>query len=141
LHENAARRAIWRLDHGVTLPATVGAMRADAPLPALWRLPFLRWRRRADLTMRAIKEPSFVKLKVSSKPPPVTKAVGVFLLIVTAWALGYDIVDTGVRRAFHGVRGLFRPARRHGGRRPAVRGAEGVARDAQRPESQLTRVS
>ncbi|WP_173034435.1 hypothetical protein [Phytohabitans flavus] len=126
LHENAARRAVWRLDHGVNLRATTGAMRADAPMPALWRLPFLRYRRRADLTMKALREPSFVNLKVGSKPPAVTKTFGVFLLAITAWALGYDVVDTAVRRAFHGVRGLMR--RGEGGK---ANGPEGAARETQ----------
>ena len=140
LHEGVARRAVWRLDHGVNLPATTGAMRADAPLPALWRLPFLRFRRRADLTMGAIREPSFVQLKVSSKPPAVTKAIGVFLLVVTGWALGYDIADTAVRRAFHGVRSLIYPVTRRGGR-GKVRSAGDVARKTARTESQLSRTS
>jgi len=142
LHEGAARRAIWRLDHGVSLPATTGAMRADAPLPALWRLPFLRFRRRADLTMKAIREPSFIHLKVSSKPPAVTKAAGVFLLVVTGWALGYDIVDTAMRRAFHGARGLIYPATRRGGNGGKGGSAEDVARETTtRTEPPLSQAS
>ncbi|MGN9913471.1 NAD(P)/FAD-dependent oxidoreductase [Phytohabitans sp. LJ34] len=136
LHERAARRAIWRMDHGVNLRATTGAMRADAPMPALWRLPFLRFRRRADLTMKAIKEPSFIDLKVGSRPPAVTKTFGVFLLVITAWALGYDVADTAVRRAIHGVRGLFGRDRRG-----KVYGAEEVARERTQTESQLSRTA
>jgi 2-polyprenyl-6-methoxyphenol hydroxylase-like FAD-dependent oxidoreductase len=118
LHERAARRAIWRLEHGITFPAITGAMRPDAPLPALWRLPFLRFRKRKDLTTRAIQEPSFVKLKLTSTPPPATKAVGVLCLAGTAWALGYDAIDTAVRRVTHTLRSLVKPATRrsaHGG--------------------------
>jgi 2-polyprenyl-6-methoxyphenol hydroxylase-like FAD-dependent oxidoreductase len=140
LHEGAARRAIWRLDHGVKLPATIGTMRADAPLPALWRLPFLRFRRRADLTLRAIREPSFVHLKVSSKPPAVTKAVGVFLLAATGCVLSYDVADTAVRRAFHTVRGLISRVTRRGGH-AKVRDAEPVAGETTQPESRLSRTS
>ena len=58
--------------------------------------------------MGAIKEPSFVKLKLGSKPPPVTRAVGLLLLAATGWAVGYDIADTAVRRASHALRGKRR---------------------------------
>jgi 2-polyprenyl-6-methoxyphenol hydroxylase-like FAD-dependent oxidoreductase len=136
LHRGAERRAIWRLEHGVRPPATVGAMRADAPLPALWRLPFLRFMRHPDLTMKAIREPSFVKLKVSSKPPALTKVVGVLLLVVTAWALGYDIADTAVRRASRWVCGL----RRRGGR-GKMRRAEQIVQEPARSESQLAQIT
>lgn len=115
LHEGTARRAVWRLEHRSKLRATTCAMRPDAPLPALWRLPFLRFRRRADLTMKAMVEPSFMELKISSKPPAVAQVAGVFLLLITGCALGYDIVDTGARRASYGVRGMMKkPALRRG---------------------------
>jgi hypothetical protein len=136
LHEGAERRAVWRLDHGVELPPTTGAMRADSPLPALWRLPFLRFRRRADLTLGAIREPSFVEVKVTSKPPAVTKAVGVLLLAVTGWAVGYDIADTAARRTFHRARAVVIPSAR---RRGKARGGEGVNPEAAQAESELSR--
>ena len=138
LHEGVERRALWRLNHGVKLRATVGAMRADAPLPALWRLPFLRFRRRADLTMRAIKEPSFVKFTVDSNPPPVTRVVGVLLLVVTAWAVGYDVMDTAARRVFHAIGSLVRPRSRRA-ERENPGGGEDVVRAATPAESQLSR--
>lgn len=137
LHEGAARRAVWRLDHGSKLRATTCAMRPDAPLPALWRLPFLRLRRRADLTMKAMKEPSFMELKISSKPPVVAQVAGVFLLLITGWALGYDIVDTGMRRASHGIRGIMKPAPRSG-RPPQAGGTDDAGRDQARAESPLS---
>jgi 2-polyprenyl-6-methoxyphenol hydroxylase-like FAD-dependent oxidoreductase len=130
LHRNLERRAIWRLEHGVSLRATVGAMRADAPFPAMWRLPFLRFRRKADLTMKAIHEPSWYTLKVSSKPPWVTKIVGLFLIAATIGVVGYDIADTTARRALYRVRG---------GGRGRVRGTGDVAQEATGAESRLAR--
>lgn len=128
LHEGAARRAIWRLEHDVTPRPTIGAMRPDAPLPALWRLPFIRFRRRADLTLKAIREPSFVTLKLGSKPPATTKAVGALLVGMTGWVIGYDIADTAVRRALHGIRRGGRP------KKPSTRHVAGETRtESQRP--------
>lgn len=106
-HAGVERRALWRIKHGVRLRPTTGAMRPNAPLPALWRLPFLRLRRRADLTLRAIPEPSFFKIKISSRPPRVIGSVGVLLIGITLCALAYDIVDTSARRVVHGVHALF----------------------------------
>ena len=41
-HSGLARRATWRLDNGVRLHPARAALRADAAIPHLWRLPFLR---------------------------------------------------------------------------------------------------
>src|SRR5216684_6467554 len=46
-HAGVQRRAQWRLDHGIRSRPAKAVMRPESPLPAMWRLPYLRFKRRA----------------------------------------------------------------------------------------------
>jgi len=128
-HAGVQRRAQWRLDHGIRSRPAKAVMRPESPLPAMWRLPYLRFKRRADLTVRAFTEPEFMRPRLSAKLPPLLAGYGPILVALTAVILSYDIADTAARRATHAIgRVLTDPLRRRarvgaaGRRQPDPRG-------------------
>ena len=102
-HAGVQRRAQWRLAHGIRTRPAKAVMRSETPLPAMWRLPYLRFKRRADLTMRAFVEPEFLRPRLSAKLPPLLAWYGPILVAYTMGILSYDIVDTAARRAAYAV--------------------------------------
>lgn len=102
-HAGVQRRAQWRIEHGVRSRSAKAAMRPESPLPAMWRLPYLRFKRRADLTVRAFTEPEFMRPRLSAKLPPLLAGYGPILVVFTVGILSYDIVDTAVRRAARAI--------------------------------------
>src|SRR5205814_8717510 len=62
-HCGNARRACWRLDLRVRLRSIKAGLRGDAAVPAVWRLPFLRWGRRPDITPPVVSEPRFIPFR------------------------------------------------------------------------------
>jgi hypothetical protein len=120
-HAGVQRRAQWRLDHGIRSRPAKAVMRPESPLPAMWRLPYLRLKRRADLTVRAYTEPEFMRPRLSAKLPPMLAGYGPILVALTVGILAYDIVDTAVRRAALAIRrAVTDPLRR----RPRVPASE-----------------
>ncbi len=82
-------------------------------MPNLWKLPFLRWVRRGELTPRILREPAFVRVKGTEISPVLLVVAGFLMVTVNLVALGYDVADTAVRRLWHALRRPF------SGRRPA----------------------
>lgn len=111
-HRGLERRALWRLEHGVQLPPTKAGLRAHAALPGVWRLPYLTLRSRADLTLRAIKEPEFMRVKGTEKRPVIFAGSGAMLLIFNMAGTLIDILDTRLRRVRSAFRRIGRPSRR-----------------------------
>jgi 2-polyprenyl-6-methoxyphenol hydroxylase-like FAD-dependent oxidoreductase len=97
--DGVERRALWRLDNGVQLRPMKGVMRPHAALPAVWRLPYIGLMRRPALTPRAIREPAFMRPKLTTKLPAVLASIGPIMVILVGYALAVDIVDTVARRA------------------------------------------
>jgi 2-polyprenyl-6-methoxyphenol hydroxylase-like FAD-dependent oxidoreductase len=118
-HCGNARRARWRLDHGVRLRPAKAVLRADAAIPAVWRLPFLNRRRRPDLTPPVVKEPRFMRVRGTEYRPPLLAMAGAVVLMVNLACLTFDIADTALRWVWYGLRRLVR--RPH----PAVNSARG----------------
>lgn len=98
-HEGLARRATWRVEHGQAHPPLKAALRAHAAIPGIWRLPYIRRRARADLTLRAIKEPEFMRLKATEKRPLALAGSGPMLVLLCSLSTAFDILDTAVRGA------------------------------------------
>ncbi|GAA3155458.1 hypothetical protein GCM10010521_49150 [Streptomyces rameus] len=97
-HRGLERRAKWRLENGVELPATKAAMRAYAALPGIWRLPFVQRMAKADLTLKAVKEPGFTSVRGTEYRPPVMAVSGSLVLALAGMGTLYDIADTRVRK-------------------------------------------
>ena len=100
-HAGLERRALWRLEHGISPRPTKAALRAHAALPGVWRFPILRWKREADLTLPAIKEPEFMRVKGTEKRPIILAGSGPMLVAFNTYCLVFDIVDTAVRKAVY----------------------------------------
>jgi 2-polyprenyl-6-methoxyphenol hydroxylase-like FAD-dependent oxidoreductase len=109
-HRGLERRARWRLEHGVRAPALKAVLRADAAIPLVLKLPFLRGHRErpVSLTPPVIVEPRFVRVKGTETSPPLLLAAGTVLLAVNLACLLFDVCDTGLRRAWHGLRSAVR---------------------------------
>jgi len=97
-HAGLARRAVWRLDNGIRLKPTRAVLRADAAIPLIWKLPFLRFTESGELTPRILLEPSFVRVKGTETSPLLLRGAGAVLLLVNLACLGYDVVDTAARK-------------------------------------------
>ncbi|WP_306324040.1 MULTISPECIES: NAD(P)/FAD-dependent oxidoreductase [unclassified Streptomyces] len=110
-HRGLENRAKWRLENGVELPATKAAMRAYAALPGVWKLPFVQRMPKADLTLKAVKEPGFTSVTGTEYRPPVMAVSGSLVLALLSAGTLYDIADTNVRKLRKLGRGL-RGARR-----------------------------
>jgi hypothetical protein len=102
-HAGVQRRAQWRPEHGIRSRPAKAAMRPESPLPAMRRLPYLRFKWRADLTVRAFTEPEFMRPRLSAKLPPMLAGYGPILVAFTVGILSYDIVDTAAHRAAHAI--------------------------------------
>ncbi|MGX1881805.1 FAD-dependent monooxygenase [Streptomyces sp. NPDC055287] len=108
-HQSLERRAVWRLDSGVRLPATKAGMRAHAALPGIWKLPFGGRPGAVDLTLPApSREPEFLQVKGDEYRPVHMAVSGTALLTLASIATFVDIADTQVRR----LRGLGGSLRR-----------------------------
>ena len=94
-------RALWRMSKGISLRPTQGVLRPNSPLPAMWRLPYLRLKRRADLTPRAIKEPAFLRPKLTKKLPAPLATFGPIVAPFVASSVIFDLADTALRRIGH----------------------------------------
>lgn len=91
-------RAIWRLNNAAQPRPIKGVMRPNSPVPAVWRLPYLGLKRRADLTPRAIKEPAMLRPKFTKKLPAPLAGFGPVMAPFVASAIVFDIVATGIQR-------------------------------------------
>lgn len=98
------KRALWRLEHGVRPKPTTAIMRTDAPLPAVWRLPYLGLRSDGSMSMKAITEPAALRPDITTKLPAALDGIGGVIVAMCAYALAYDTADTAVRRVAHRVR-------------------------------------
>ena len=121
-HRGLARRAEWRLAHGVALRPARAALRADAAIPHLWRLPLQRWRATDELTPKILTEPAFVRIKGTEMSPPLLVAAGNVMLLVNLAGLAYDVTDTTVRKARLAAGRQLRTLREryHGWRNPTM---------------------
>lgn len=93
-HAGLARRATQRVENGTTHPPLKAALRAHAAIPGIWRLPNIRNRTRRDLTLRAIKEPAFMRLKGTETRPLALAGSGPMLVLLCSLSTAFDIVDT-----------------------------------------------
>ncbi|MFE5584820.1 NAD(P)/FAD-dependent oxidoreductase [Kitasatospora sp. NPDC056531] len=97
-HRGLERRARWRLENGEDLPATKAGMRAYAALPGVWRLAYLNRLPKADLTLRAVREPEFTSVRGTEHRPPVMAVSGSLLLVLVGAGTLFDVADTNVRK-------------------------------------------
>lgn len=98
------RRARWRLQHGVRPRPMTAIMRTDAPLPAIWRLPYLALRSDRSMSMKSVEEPEFLRPDITTKLPAALDGIGSLLVLMCGYALAYDMVDTTVRKLVQRVR-------------------------------------
>ncbi len=108
-HRSLERRAIWRLEHGIHLPAAKAGMRAHAALPAIWRLGSDKDKQQPynDLTLPApTREPEFLQLKGTEHRPVHMAVSGTALVAFATFGTLIDITDTHIRkvRRFLGAR-------------------------------------
>jgi hypothetical protein len=73
------------------------ALRAHAAIPGIWRLPTIRRRTRRDLTLRAIKEPAFMRLKGTETRPLALAGSGPMLVLLCTTSIGFDMLDNAAR--------------------------------------------
>ena len=97
-HRGLERRAKWRLENGEDLPPTKAGMRAYAALPGIWRLAYLNRLPKADLTLKAVKEPGFTSVRGTEYRPPVMAVSGSLVLALVSAGTLFDIADTNVRK-------------------------------------------
>ena len=96
-HAGLARRATGRVTNGDPHPPMKAALRAHAAIPGIWRLPTIRRRTRRDLTLRAIKEPAFMRLKGTETRPLALAGSGPMLVLLCTTSIGFDMLDNAAR--------------------------------------------
>ena len=135
LQASIGRRARWRLENGVHLPAVTSFLGVTAPLPQIWKLLFTRGRDSVDVSARDFVEP--VELRrpgtaqwIDRLPMTVnTRLSWVIRLrpvgLLAAFAAGYvwDAVDTARRQLVLRGRSAVRRGSSAGRAELAARGA------------------
>ncbi|MFE6159083.1 NAD(P)/FAD-dependent oxidoreductase [Streptomyces sp. NPDC056486] len=108
-HRSLERRAVWRLENKVELPAVKAGLRAHGAVPAIWKLPLKQRSEHIDITLPApTSEPEFLQVKGDEHRPVHMAVSGTALLTLASVATLVDIADTQVRR----LRGLAGARRR-----------------------------
>jgi hypothetical protein len=111
-HRGLEKRALWRLENGIKLPATKAAMRPNAALPAVWRLRTVHRLEHADITLPPFREPKFMAVRGDEFRPPAMAVNGTIFLITATIGTLIDIADTRVRK-LRKLAGVMKA--RHGG--------------------------
>ncbi|MFY0527283.1 hypothetical protein ACN28I_30450 [Archangium gephyra] len=121
LQAGIGERARWRLEHGVKVPVLKAIVRLAAPVPQLWKLPFLRGLEQADLSAEDFVHPEkFLKrvpawlrrLLPESSSERLSRAIalrGQTLLALFLLGYAYDWADTEVHKLLLQL-GLLEPA-------------------------------
>ncbi|EPX56069.1 hypothetical protein D187_007411 [Cystobacter fuscus DSM 2262] len=110
LQAGIGERARWRLEHGIRVPTLKAIVRLAAPVPQLWKLPFLRGQERADLSAEDFIHPEKFLERVpawlrrwlpESSSERLSRAIAVrgqTLLVLFLLGYAYDWADTEVQK-------------------------------------------
>lgn len=121
LQAGIGERARWRLENGVKVPVLKAIVRLAAPVPQLWKLPFLRGLEQADLSAEDFVHPEkFLKrvpawlrrLLPETPSERLSRAIalrGQTLLALFLLGYAYDWADTEVHKLLLQL-GLLEPA-------------------------------
>lgn len=121
LQAGLGERARWRLAHGIRVPTLKAIVRLTAPVPRLWKLPFLGGQPRADLSGEDFIHPEkflervpawLRKLLPETPSERLSRAValrGQTLLALFLLGYAYDWADTEVQKLLLQL-GLLQPS-------------------------------
>ena len=110
LQAGIGERARWRLENGIRVPTLKAIVRLTAPVPQLWKLPFLRGLERADLSAEDFVHPEkflqrvpawLRRLLPESSSERLSRAIAVrgqTLLALFLMGYAYDWADTEVQK-------------------------------------------
>jgi hypothetical protein len=120
-HAGLGERARWRLAHGIRVPTLKAIVRLTAPVPQLWKLPFLGGQPRADLSGEDFIHPEkflervpawLRKLLPQTPSERLSRAIalrGQTLLALFLLGYAYDWADTEVQKLLLQL-GLLQPS-------------------------------
>jgi hypothetical protein len=110
LQAGIGERARWRLENGIRVPTLKAIVRLTAPIPQVWKLPFLRGLERADLSAEDFVHPEkflqrvpawLRRLLPESSSERLSRAIAVrgqTLLALFLLGYAYDWADTEVQK-------------------------------------------